>query len=196
MPISVSPTITNDHFPNWPNLTLDDKIRIFVDRVNGWQLDVAYSMAQQQYPFRWVALLFILVSYFEMIGKYSCYPKTRNKNGKLVGKDSAKFFESGFRTVFPDLKRGRKEITQRFWIRVRNGLYHAGNIQTGVIADFRFPEPLGWESRYKLIGINPDLLAGKLRQHFKEYSDRLRNPRELTLRRRFEARYDLDNRDY
>ena len=78
MTFAISPHYTTDHFPHGPR-EVDQKILVFLDRVEGWQLGVADYLVKNQVGYRGFALLLIVVSYFEMIGRYSAYPKMRSK---------------------------------------------------------------------------------------------------------------------
>lgn len=86
------------------NLTLDYKIDVFSARINGWKMDIADylingkiienkkgSLKIEGNPNAGYATLDILLSYFEMIGKY--------QEG-YIGKNYALYFENGFRSVF------------------------------------------------------------------------------------------------
>ncbi len=70
----------NDIPQKYEDLTIDDKINIFIDRVRWWQLDVADKIINgyidedgreiPKIPDSNFATLSVVLSYFEMIGKY------------------------------------------------------------------------------------------------------------------------------
>jgi len=65
---AISPKYTTLDFPN--GMTIENKIDIFADRINGWQIGIAQKIIQHQIQHSGFALLHIVFSYFEMIGKY------------------------------------------------------------------------------------------------------------------------------
>ena len=68
MKYSISPLHTTDRFTE--RFSLDDKIDVFVARIEGWQLGVAQALIENKVQHRGFALLHIVISMFEMIGKY------------------------------------------------------------------------------------------------------------------------------
>lgn len=185
----ISPSFRDDHF-RWP-LSLDDKITVFVDRVRGWQLQVAKEVAEQV-PRSGHAVLSIIMSYFEMYAKFEA-GFTRMGSSKEY---SLRGIEAVLGEFYPaprgDPATGRRAAT-RLYEDVRCGLYHAGLSQGQVwLAD----EPMGtrpimWVNQ--AVNINPRQLVEHVRIHLESYVARLQDPSEVELRHNFEARFDFDS---
>ncbi len=119
----ISRNYTNKSFGGHP--TLDEKIIILEDRVRGWQLDPAKQMRDtliagegfENYQF---ALLAMLFSYFEMIGRYI--------DGATGFGNPGRAFKRGLGYVFPNLNKSDRTAIYR---RIRCGIYHAGIVQNG-----------------------------------------------------------------
>jgi hypothetical protein len=180
--------------PRSPNDMLD----LFECRVDVWQLGPAVSILKlietHREPSVWshtaYALLFIVFTYFEMIGK-SLNPASRRSN--TAGLD----FNFGFCDVYPafDTAHGVrtdaalpdvKELRDR----VRNGLYHLGYTKGNLFihnepwrtkedffVDKNTPQPVYW--------VNPHQLARTVVAHFPTFMTRLRDPQFPDLQRRF-----------
>ncbi len=191
MPLAVSPHHNLDEFPKGYE-SIDQKIEVFIDRVEYWQLGVAKSIIDKDIRYRGFALLSLVMNYFEMIAKYSTNPK-KLVNGEWKPKTSGEFFREGVGLVFPDIPPEEEYVIDSLYKRVRNGIYHLGLPATGVILSSDFRKPLGWNDQHKLLGINPDKLVEFLIADFKGFSMQLRDPKETELRKRFEARFDADN---
>src|SRR3990172_3419831 len=118
--ITLSPHHSMNEFPD--ELTIDQKIEVFIDRIESWQLSIAKRLIDANIPHREVALLYIVMSYFEMIGKYV---------EDIDNPTDA--FNAGVKTVFPEIDewdKGSTKVSDRFLKflcgKVRNGLYHVG----------------------------------------------------------------------
>ena len=182
----ISPSFTTDDFPNGPE-TLEDKIKVFTDRVRGWQLDIARETIERNGNSGF-AVLHIATSYFEMIGMYINGPG-------LMG--SKKYFEAGARAVFSELQTETKRHVRWFlrslYKNLRCGLYHQGMTRAGIILTGDTTQPY----RFKDLGsgasriiINPRLLVEHLSDHFDSYVKTIEdssNPRE---RANFEEMFD------
>jgi hypothetical protein len=192
MIFAISPKHTTEDFKNGWNL--DDKIDVFIARVEGWQLGVANIMVEKKIPHRKFAILMIIISYFEMIAKYrDGYVEELKGRRKGEGK-SAYFFKEGLKDVFPDMSLPEDElVTAAIYENVRNGLYHAGGTRSNVLLSDDTPNTIGYNMIIRAIAINPDLLVRELQSHFDRFSRKLRDPANATLRANFEARFDVDN---
>jgi hypothetical protein len=183
MPIRISPRHTADEFSqHW---TLDDKIEVFVDRIQGWHLGVAKEIIQRDIPDRDLALLHIVASFFEMISKY---------NSGFEGHGNSKeHFQKGVQLVFPGIGVVEKTFLDSLYASIRNGLYHVGRPAPNVIIDRNLPGSVGYDEHNNIIKISPDQLVEDLWIRFEAYARALRDPSHLELRRNFEKRFDADN---
>jgi hypothetical protein len=93
MPFAISPIHIADDFKG--ALSLDEKIEVFIARVNGWQIQLALEMSERDIPHRGFAQLLIISSYFEMIGKY--------RDGFVGNYNSFQYFKEGLLFTFPEI---------------------------------------------------------------------------------------------
>lgn len=180
-------------------LSLDDKITLFVEMVDGWQLDIADKCINGQKdeqgneivaPIKHsgFAVLYIVSSYFEMIAKF--------QDGFADKGCSKYYFKKGVLSVLDSLRNHshQDEIDQvldLLYDGVRCGLYHAAFTGQNVILTGDTPYAIGFasDSPSKLI-INPHLLIPKLREHLARYEVQLRESQNAQLRKKFEDRFD------
>jgi hypothetical protein len=207
----ISPSYQDSDF-RYP-LGVDDKITIFEDRVLGWKLDIADqvingktstggSEERQPVPHSGYAALDIVFSYFEMIAKY--------EDGYVQKRRSEKYFRRGVYSVFPQMRAHQVPanvpgvqgkvvsvidyVLDLMYDGVRCGLYHSGATNGRVELSAGFRAPLVFDPQNISLGINPHLLVPKLRAHFIDYINRLRDENSSDLRKKFEARFDFDTR--
>lgn len=165
----------------------EQMICLFADRVWGWQIDVADRLidADEESAF---AVLGIVMSYFEMIGKHL--------EGYEGTGESRVHFRVGFDSAFPEIDGDLAErIANRLYRSVRNGLYHDTITTAGVIIA-RHPaedKRLLFE-RPSLDGssevvLNPELLVDRMRRHFAAYVGGLLGDREGEMRAAFLRRF-------
>jgi len=183
MPFAISPRHTSDDFQG--TLTLDNKVEVFIARVEGWQLGVAKEMIQKQVPYRAFALLHMLTSYFEMIAKYHA--------GFVGQRRSREHFKKGVRLVFPAIEPEAEAFLNSLYDSVRNGLYHTGMTGSNVILADNLPGSVGYNSQHNMIMVSPDQLAEDLWIHFAAFAAALRDPANAELRSNCERRFDSDN---
>ena len=179
----ISPRHTSELFRDgW---TLDDKIEVFIARVEGWQLGVARQMIEKNIEGRDLALLLILTSYFEMIGKYV--------EGYVANDRSRHFFRRGLRDVFRDIEPSEEDFMDSLYENLRCGLYHAGRPGSNVILNDAAPGAVGYQEENDLIMISPTILLEDLEIHFRSLAEALRDPSNSRLRSNVEQRFDHDN---
>ncbi len=184
-------------------LSIDDKITIFVDRTLGWQLDIANicingkkdnygNIVIEAIPHSGYAVLSIVFSYFEMIGKFI---NGYDKNGS-----SQTHFVKGIYLVFPELENFPKDSVNDFlealYEGARCGLYHGGLPDSRIVLFGQSNCPIFYHNGCKKIIINPHLLIPKLVEHLKKYESDLRNPENEILRSNFENRFDFLNKPF
>ncbi len=186
MPFAISPHHNLDEFPS--GLTLDNKIDVFVDRVQGWMLGPAEEMIKKRLGYRYFALLAIITSYFEMIAKY--------EDGFDKQGCSGFYFKKGLQNVFPDMALpDAEDLLKSLYERLRNGLYHAGMTRPNIIlVDSAFgPGSIGFNPSTGAVVVAPDTLVNDLIIHFHSFASRLTDPGQQVLRANFERRFDYDN---
>lgn len=182
---AISPKYTTLDFPN--GKTLENKIEVFVDRIEGWQIGIAKQIIQHEIQNSGFALLHIVFSYFEMLGKYL---------DGYVGDNRSKFyFKRGVKATFPEIGTKEEELINILYKSVRNGLYHLGMTKINTMLSCNIPGSIGFNTKNKLLIICPDLLVKDLDIRFHDYVADLRNPNKIELRKNFETRFDYDNSD-
>jgi hypothetical protein len=183
MVYAISPNFRNIDFPS--DMSLDQKIEVFADRVKGWQLDIAQKCAED-IPHSGFAVLHIVCSYFEMIAKF--------QDGFTGEGKSPEYFSKGFNSVFPNLSNQspylQEKLLKKLYKDVRCGLYHAGGTGPNIELSGDFNFPVAFTSPPDKVKINPHRLVPELQQHFKSYIRQLRDSNNEGLRKNFEARFD------
>lgn len=174
-------------------LTLDNKIQIFYERVTGWQLDIADMVINGvkvnngtiillQIVGSGYATLDIIISYFEMIGKY--------RDGYCgIGK-AKKYFADGLEMVFPELCKKYSWIPEKMYHNIRCGLYHHGLTEEDIMLLGEGLPPITPTEKQQLIA-NPHTLVLELKKHFETYIKQLKD--DKNLRSNFEKRFDYDS---
>lgn len=179
-------------------LELEDKISIFIDRVKTWQLDIAEYLIENN-PDSGFATLSIVLSYFEMIGKY-----LKGYEDRFC---SEYHFQIGVKeSILSSIKDSKDELIQAIFANFllilykggRNGFYHVGMpdkkiLLTGDMGDtFKYLNVTNPDEMAILI--NPRILVKHLKQHFSKYESDLRNEANVSLRRNFEKRFDYEQK--
>jgi hypothetical protein len=183
--VYLGPNLTTDDFPNGLQ-TIDDKLKVFADRVDGWQLKIARDLIERD-GHAGFAVLHIVTSYIEMIAMYVNGPG-------LMG--SKKYFEAGAKSVFPELhKENRRHVRwflKSLYKNLRCGLYHQGMTRAGILLSGDPRQPYEFHdlgSGASQIVINPKLLVDHLSNHFTSYVSTISNPANMSERARFEAMF-------
>jgi hypothetical protein len=197
---------------NHDEWTIDLKIDIFLAQVDGWYLEVADRLingwkssegedyingicppqtlnagtAVNHIPDSAYAALQIILNYFETIRFY----KTADKSEK-----PKKRFEAGVYDVFPEAKEWdiSPSLVDVLYRDLRSGLYHAIPLKptkSGIVLShvddktvFRF-----YASRWF---VDPHNLVRHLRQHLRQFVDKLKDPDQTDLRANFEKAFDM-----
>jgi len=184
-------------------ITLDNKIDYFCERINGWKIDIADHLINGKIiqiengffqmpgePQADYATLDIILSYFEMIAKYS---------DGYVGEESAEYFKKGIRMVFPnasqieekELKSLLDDLLSILYGGARCGAYHAGFPDSNILLAHGETEPIVFHANRR-VTINPQKLVLEIRKHFNDYIKQLKDTKNTTLRKNFERRFDMD----
>jgi hypothetical protein len=183
MPFAISPVHISSDF-DYP-LSLNNKIEVFIARVNGWQIGPALDFRDNNIPHRGFAQLLIVSSYFEMIGKY---------RGGFTGENSSyKYFKEGLLYTFPEISPDENDLLKAFYKSVRNGLYHVGMTKSNVILDDSVQGSFGYSHELNYIRISPDRFVEDIQIRFNIFTEELLNPKNVNLRENFEKRFDSDN---
>lgn len=181
--IAISPNYNTLDFPD--GMTLEDKINVFADRIYGWQIGIAKKIIQHEIQHRGFALLHIVFSYFEMLGKYL---------SGYVGDDRSRSnFKIGVKATFPEIGPEEEKFLNTLFESVRCGLYHLGITKINVMLRCDIPGSIGFNSEKNILLICPDHLVEDLDIRFQTYVADLRNPKNIELRKNFESRFDIDN---
>jgi hypothetical protein len=186
MSLSISPKHNSEDFHSGP--TLDDKIEVFIARVEGWLIGPAMEMIAKGITHRAFALLSIVTSYFEMIGRYADGYVGRGRSGY--------YFKHGLKLVFREMALPEGEdLLNGLCDRVRNGLYHVGMTKPRVLlVDANSVSgSIGYNATQDLIAVAPDTLVNDLKIHFTAVAQELRDKKNTGLRSNFETRFDYDN---
>jgi hypothetical protein len=172
-------------------LSIEDKINIFYERIDGWQLNIADQLAggvtdrqgriidssESAY-----AVLQVIFSFFEMIAKY---------HDGYTGMSNKPYFEKGVKSIFPEMCYYPK-LMDALYRDVRCGLYHVGYTSPLVFIRNDIPSAIALTNQGRL-WINPQILVSKLREYFRSYTKLLKNVTNTQLRRNFEIRFDFDS---
>lgn len=180
---AISPKHTTlDFQDHW---TLEDKIEVFIARIEGWQIGIAQEIIQKDIAHRGFALLLIVFSYFEMIGKYLA---------GYIGDDKSSFyFRKGVKATFPEIGAEAEAFLTVLYKSVRNGLYHLGMTKINVQLRDDIPSSIAFHPGMEQVAICPDRLVNDLAIRFRDYATELQDPRNENIRRNFEVRFDYDN---
>jgi hypothetical protein len=183
MPFAISPNHSAEEFDH--PLNLNEKIEIFIDRVQGWQIGPARAMVDKAIPHRGFAQLLIVISFFEMLGKY--------RAGFLGEGKSAQYFKEGLRWIFPAIGEKDTAVLDSFYTSIRNGLYHLGITMPNVMIIDAIPGSFGFNEERQALAISPDRFVEDINVRFQIYASELRDPVNKELRAAFERRFDDDN---
>jgi hypothetical protein len=181
-------------------ITLNDKIEIFYERIDGWKFDIADQLINGRVvkdergnisvegsPHAAYAVLNIVLSYFEMIAKYA--------DGYLDMHESEPYFKKGVRMVFPESETANQDsvetLLDTLYHGARCGLYHVGLTYTNIFLEGGEAPPISFRSN-GTVYLNPHKLVQTMRAHFNSYINQLRDVNNLDLRQNFEKRFDKD----
>jgi hypothetical protein len=176
--------------------TIDTKIQIFHDRTLGWQVQIAELVANggkhlngQTFPAipdSGFAVLQICLSYFETIGKYM-------DGYAQPGGQSAHYFKEGIKTVFPALNRPESaNLLKNLYEDARCGLYHGSMTVLGIRISGSVTDAAVYDVANGTITLNPHRFPKVIGDHLADYVSRLRDTAQADLRRKFEARFDME----
>ncbi|HML21758.1 MAG TPA: hypothetical protein PKD09_08930 [Aggregatilinea sp.] len=201
MGLAISPYhVVFKDFPTPESWPLDFKIDVFLARVDGWHLQIAdrcingwqdnegrqcitaphHSFITHQIPDAGWAVLQIVMNYFEIIGLFKFFRHSE-------ADDTFELFKQGVIDVFPEHESNKQTVKLLFAL--RNGLYHQGVRGNNLYISGNEPKPLDYDSEEGQLKINPHLFVRRLREHFAEYAQSLRDPTQTELRGKFKAAF-------
>lgn len=138
------------------------KVDVYEDRVNGWFFNVAgLHVNGGSSPGDYLAVM-VVAAYIEGVEQYRNGTDTpRLKSREWFIKGAHRIFESA-----------TDEAINRFWIDVRNGMFHDGFTKGPSLLSHDFNSPIAISGKY--LQINPKLLLSKAVTDFEKYLDELR----------------------
>jgi len=169
---------------DFPEYKLEDKIFVFEDRIFGWIFDVCEKMYAYKIPYIEFAILKIICSCFELLGKHI--------KGYEGNKDSSKYFEIGFHSIY--YKDYEKRAADLFYHYIRNPIFHSGFVTSNVWITENIEHAFGYAQK-DILKLNIPLLLEDLKSEFKWYISDLRNKNNQQLRENFEKRFDFEAKD-
>ena len=184
MPTYISHNHLSNDFGTAP--TLDNKIEVFRDRVQGWQIDIAKHI--ETHPHGGYGILYVLSNYYEMIAQYW---KGVSSDGR-----SKKMFVFGFKLVY-DATALTKQQIESIYSSLRCGLYHSGYTKRGLVISGDFQQAFDVcevqasdGTKYELIQINPHIMLKDIDTHFRNYILTLQDLTNTERRKNFETIFD------
>jgi hypothetical protein len=181
----VSPSIKKSDltFP----LSIEDKVRIFEDRVVGWQLSVGlgcyHTVAHGGF-----GALYITLSYFELFERY--------RQGSVDHWWAGQKFRDGFHefavSIGFDGDPNYDKVRDLLYEGARCGLYHVGTTSKRVFIAGKQPKMFDYDRTLARLVIDPDLLINAMIGHFKAYVAALRISTNTVQRANFEKKFDHD----
>ncbi len=178
----ISPTKRGSDFTEFG---LEERITVFEERVKVWLLDVCENIYEKNIPYNGFAILKIIVSIFEMIGKHV--------KGYTGDRESFKHFDVGFRGIYSESY--SKKASKLFYKYVRNPISHSGFVSPNVLITENIPHSFGYNEN-DLIKLNIKKLLEDLRTGFNQYVSDLQNPENKHLRENFEKRFIYEGRAF
>lgn len=161
----------NFNSANYPDPVAWDstqKIAVFLDRVEGWQIGIA-DLLSITIPSSGWPVLRILFSYFEMIAKY--------RDGFTEKGRSAEYFTKGVAWVFEGEDFFSNKVTSLAEVIYEDGrcsLYHGCSLGKKILLKYDLRVPLCENYEGDGIVINPKLFSQFIRRNLFSYVDELR----------------------
>jgi hypothetical protein len=196
--IHIAPGITGKRYNNgklvitvdsngerlYPEDNIEHKIRIFERQVNGWFLDQASSLLEEEDEDNGFVILMIATSYIEGIEQYRQGKSSHNSRSKS-------FFKKGIKRIFQVDSNDYKRL-DIFYSELRCGLFHNG--MTGAYIRIHSEindKPIDF-SDSKIIKINQKLFLEKVKGDFEQYLSDLKDTTKTELRNNFKKIYTFE----
>jgi len=176
--------------------TIDDQLDVYEDRLLGWFLNPARTLASTD-DGKFAALTLIL-TYFEPHWIYRTGIDSRNQEGR--------YFKQAFLEVFPPKYTGRdgspgsvsvkgEDVASLFYTDGRCGLYHAGMPRFSIALGGTAPFTLTVDQQGAIgsVFINVPRFVERVHAHFRSYVAQLRDPANIALRDPFMRAWAIYN---
>jgi hypothetical protein len=153
---------------------IDDKILIYEREVQGWFLDPASKLLDDNHFNNSFIVLMICMSYIEGVEQY--------KRGRSSTGASKKYFIDSVNRLYPN--KFEDENIKKLYSKSRCGLFHSGMVKGGVVFDNDFKDVITFEDNGETIEINPEKLLTDIKDDFERYIC------ELKISEKFRKRFD------
>lgn len=189
------------------NFGLVDQIEIFAARIDGWHLEVAdrcingwknpdgidciqttdlQGRNANYIPDSGWAVLQIVLNYFEVVGEFKqSLSNTQSKNMR-----SREKFSWGYYDVFPEHKGETPDIAQILWEQLRTSLYHTSVKDNRIVLSHKDDiVTISYDSSNDIVIIDPHNFIKRLRSHFNDYINQLKDTAQTQMRDDFAKAY-------
>lgn len=188
MILKISPSFDSRKLDNKTfDKDFNDFVDVYEDRINGWLLCWAQEMNKHEHA--GFAALQLAMAFFE---GFAVFYYGEDSNGK-----SQKFFDSGFRLVFPQMNqippKRAERISKKLYQLGRCGLFHLGMVKTGVyLRDGNYEIDVQFDANDEVIYINIDRhkFVQVISQRFGEFIKELRDVSNVERRKCFQVAWD------
>ncbi|MGA8832334.1 MAG: hypothetical protein WB554_12065 [Desulfomonilaceae bacterium] len=170
--------------------TKEDKISVFLDRVEGWQLGIA-DLLSITIPSAGWPVLRLLFSHFEMIAKY--------QHGFVKNGESSRHFKLGLESVFGKeefFSDHLKSLISTIYEEGRCSLYHGGSLGPNMKLLYHLRVPMCINTNQIGVILNPRLFTIFIRRHLYVYIAKLTEEAAQKggkLLTNFEKRFDWES---
>ncbi len=174
----VTPWSLDDEFGQ-NGISIHEAIRLFNEMTLGWQLEIAQRLCSGEA--KWMrhsgfAVLQIVLSYFETVGKLKCL----RRGNPLVKRGGGEYFFAGVLDVLPPMRLmdndALNEALAILYVCARCALYHGGGPGSQVVISYEFALPLQYERGSHSLGIHPGRLVLAMKEHLHDYVLSLKDP--------------------
>ena len=166
--------------------SIDEKILVFEDRAIGWIFNICEAIYEKEISHNGFAVLKILVSTFEMLGKHiKGYYKEKSK--------AFYHFDISFHAVYSASY--DKQGSTLFYKYIRNPLYHTGYVGPNVLITDEISHAFGFNSKEILL-LNVQKLLLDIKNGFLEYCVEVKKEKNYQLRQNFEKRFDYESTEF
>jgi hypothetical protein len=174
-------TIDSNRERLYPEENIEHKIWIFERQVNGWFLDQAYSLLEEQDEDNGFVILMIATAYIEGVEQY--------RKGQPSDGNSRTFFEEGLKRIF-GMKSCFEDKLYDLYKELRCSLFHNGMTGRYIRIHSDYVNPIDL-SDSKIIKINQRLFLEKVKEDFEQYLTDLKDTEKTELRNNFNNWYTL-----
>jgi hypothetical protein len=170
----------------------NDFVDVYENRINGWLLCWAHEMNKHEHA--GFASLQLAMAFFE---GFAVFYYGKDSNGK-----SPKFFDLGFRLVFPQMNqippKRAEGISKKLYHLGRCGLFHLGMVRTGVyLRDGNYEIDVHFDSNdeVKVISVDRCKFVQAISRRFDEYIKEIRDVSNVERRTCFAKAWEIFNQE-